>query len=223
MNPSQLSQILQLAPPGDQILFAVPVGSVVYSTNGPDSDQDFLVVLKETQNTTPPRIIHTRIQPTKPTHQTNQKIDILLQSVSQFLNSLYDGNIFAIECISVPGPLQIVPIPTPVKENYLQAIEKSTYRQKVREQAIEKSNSDWNHAIKSLTQNPNLKSKKQLWHSLRIPIFAHQILSSPTHRVTDSCAANDLWFDILTDPNEHPEHQESLWNPVRLNLLSQLG
>ena len=84
---------------------------------------------------------------------------------------------------------------------------------------IQRSNADWAKGLRRLGDEP-AASKKRLFHALRGPTFARQILARRT--ITDFAAANEYHAQIVRGPDDDPEWYESWVAPKRDELLEAL-
>ena len=177
-----------------ELRYACRVGSQVYGTAQPGSDEDFVVVRLGD---------HPRDLIRQP------EINVILQGETAFLASLAHQNLFALECLFVPPQHRLKDAHFPWKLD----------RRLLLAEISERSTSDFEKGIKTLAHEP-LKARKRLFHALRVPTFAGQILREG--RISDFSAANRYFEEIFTDPSEDPAHHDALWRPIWLGLLADL-
>lgn len=86
------------------------------------------------------------------------------------------------------------------------------------EAATEKSDSDWNKAVRGDTMTD--RGRKQIAHSIRVPMFAQQILRHT--RITDFECMLALHEEIVTDPSPDTAHYAEVYGPIRADMLARL-
>jgi predicted nucleotidyltransferase len=167
-------------------------GSQIYSTASETSDWDLLVVAK-----TP--------YPEKELVVDNFNIHIL--TLDRFLEGLTQQNIGRIECLMSPIILkQDIDIKwnlnIPAFRHFISHI----------------CSNSWVKAKKKLEQKDYYIGIKSLFHSLRIAIFAIQIIKYG--KIVDFTAANYIW-DKLISKNWTWQELDSEFKPLRNNLMSE--
>jgi hypothetical protein len=187
------------------------VGSRVYGTSGPDSDHDYVFV---------------GIIATGRDIVFDYGCSITVFSEDAFRESFANQNVFALEAMFTPEQLRLPPfviqgwLTTTGNRGWLDTTVDMGWKldkPKLVANATEKSDSDFARAIRTWGDP---KARKRLWHSLRVPMFAGQVL---THgRIIDYTAANDVFLEIMTDPSEDSAHFAEVWGPVRDQILKGL-
>jgi len=179
------------------VRLACRVGSRVYGTAGPTSDEDFLVVLA------------------KPGQKQDlafaDGINIVVHGIGTFQQALDDQSVFALEGFFAPSEHVLVPAKPPFKY--------SLDRKKLAISATEKSQADWQKGIKKFLDEPGA-SRKKLFHSLRVPAFALQIIK--TGKLTDFTVANAWFEDIMTGPDDNVDWYAEQFGKVRESLCTEL-
>ena len=196
-TPADYQRLLGLVGVKDEdVLLAVRVGSRVYGTAQPDSDEDFMVVLSGD---------------VKDDLLIRDKVNVTLRTKAGFQSSLDKQNVFALECYMVD--FNNIFKRTPPAFNW-----KGDWG-KLRLEALEKSQSDYAKAVRGPLMD--YKAKKRLWHSLRVPMFAKQVYQDGWIR--DFTEANELYWEIMTDPSDAAEYYANVWGAQRLTLIDSMA
>ncbi len=185
----------------NNILGCFPYGSRVYGTNKPDSDHDFILVMKEVSAESDR--LDSRDNP----------ISITTFSEAGFKQRVNEHKMFALECIFCPQEL--------ILKNELKfqfKLDKSNLRHSV----SEKCSKDWNQAKKRFSDSQDInpvtglryirkvyEGKKSLFHCFRMIDFAVQIIKKGKIEKFDSC--NELWEELFTDPSEDWQDYHDKW------------
>lgn len=192
--PSELDTLVRiLGASHEDVVWAVRVGSQVYGTAQESSDHDYMVALAKGKDTL----------------VKGEGIDIVVKSLQSFEDALDEHNIFALECY-------FAPIRASLKKTRVKRLKVNTGA--LLASANEKSLADYN---KGLREPMDYGCKKRLWHSLRVADFAFQIWRKGF--LDDYTSANEMYWDLMTDPSEDPAHYRNRWGPVRERLLSRLS
>lgn len=177
---------------------AYRVGSRVYGTAGPKSDEDFLFVLS------------------KPGQKLDlafgDDINIVVHGVATFQQALDDQSVFVLECFFASAEHVLV-VPRPAFGYKLD-------KKKLSISATEKSNADWQKAKKTFLDEPG-PARKKLFHSLRVPVFALQI--AKTGKLGDYAVANAWYKDIVSGPDDDFGWYEQRFDKLRNELTAELG
>lgn len=191
----RLLSILRVAPL--DVRAAYRVGSRVYGTAGPTSDEDFVVVLS------------------KPGQKQDlafaKGINIVIHGVTTFQTALDDQSVFALECHFAPAE-QVIFAPRP-------AFKYTLDRKKLALSATEKSNADWQKGKKKFLEEPG-PSRKKIFHSLRVPAFALQI--AKTGKLTDFTVANAWYKDLTQGPDDDFAWYEDRFGQTRQDICAEL-
>jgi predicted nucleotidyltransferase len=176
----------------DNVLCVFPYGSRVYGNNKPDSDYDYILVMKKV--VTESDRLDSRDNP----------ISITTYSEQAFKERINEHKIFALECIFCPEK-QILKN----KLNFQFKLNKSNLRHSI----SEKCSKDWNQAKKRFSNSQDInpvtgerylrkvyEGKKSLFHCFRMIDFANQIIEKGKIENFGSC--NELWEELYTDPSE---------------------
>lgn len=176
---------------------AYRVGSRVYGTAGPNSDEDFVVILS------------------KPGQKQDlafaDGINIVVHGVTTFQTALDDQSVFALECHFAPNEHVVVP-PRPAFKYVLD-------RKRLVISATEKSQADWQKGQKRFLDEPG-PSRKKIFHSLRVPAFALQIIK--TGKLTDFSVANAWHREIAQGPDDDSGWYAERFGKTRQNLCVEL-
>jgi hypothetical protein len=190
-----LASILRVDP--QSIRLACRMGSRVYGTAGPTSDDDFLVVLS------------------KPGQKQDLAfapgVNIVVHGVATFQQALDDQSVFALEGFFAPMEHTLVSAKPPFKY--------TLDRKKLAISATEKSRADWQKGCKKFLDEPK-PSRKKIFHSLRVPAFALQV--TRTGKLTDFAIANDWFEDLMTGPDDDANWYEDRFGKIRESMCSEL-
>ncbi len=191
----QLLGILKL--PDSAVRAAFRVGSRVYGTAGPGSDNDYLVVLEKPDQ--------------KQDLLFGRDVNVIVHGLRSFQSALDDGSVLAFEAVFAPPPHRLKE-PRPPFAFKLD-------RARLVESAIGRSTSDFEKARKRFSEEVE-PSKKKLYHALRVLLFAREL--AQTGKLETLGAANDYFEDILSDPSEDFAHYEARYGGVRAALCEEL-
>jgi predicted nucleotidyltransferase len=168
-------------------------GSRLYGCADENSDHDYVIIIDSKSK------INDIIK--------HKDVDIIIQDLNSFNNS---KSIFKYECLCSPtiytNNIQTV---FPLKIN----------KKEIFELAKEKSNSDYNKVDKLLNNGETKKADKKLFHSMRIPVFARQLIEH--QKIINFAEANCVWDDIKGNAFLLREDVEK-FNLIRLCLLKEL-
>lgn len=180
------------------VRLACRMGSRVYGTAGPTSDDDFLVVLA------------------KPGQKQDLAfapgVNIVMHGLITFQQALDDQSVFALEGHFVPREHCLVAAKPPFKY--------TLDRKKLAVSAMEKSLADWQKGRKKFLEEPG-PSRKKIFHSLRVPAFALQI--AKTGKLTDFSVANAWFEDLMTGPDEDLAWYDDQFGKIRESLCAELA
>jgi hypothetical protein len=176
---------------------AYRIGSRVYGTAGPTSDEDFVVVLSKAGQ--------------KQDLAFGEGINIVIHGVTTFQTALDDQSVFALECHFAPSE-QVLVTPRP-------AFKYTLDRKKLSISATEKSNADWQKGKKKFLEEPG-PSRKKIFHSLRVPAFALQV--AKTGKLTDFTAANVWHKKLSAGPDDDFAWYEQRFGKTRQDLCTEL-
>jgi predicted nucleotidyltransferase len=93
-------------------------------------------------------------------------------------------------------------------------------KKKLRHSINYTSNDSWNRGMIKIDGGDYFKGLKSIFHSIRIPIFAIQILNEGTIINWDS--ANGIWYDLIYN-HRTPEQLEERFKTMREELLNQFN
>lgn len=191
----RLLQVLRVS--GEDVRAAYRIGSRVYGTAGPTSDDDFVFVLS------------------KPGQKQDlafaEGINIVVHGIATFQKALDDQSVFALECHFAPRE-QVLVVPRP-------AFKYTLDRKKLAVSATEKSNADWQKGKKNFLDEPG-PSRKKIFHSLRVPAFALQV--AKTGKISDFTNANGWYKEIVAGPDDDFTWYEERFEKIRKDLCAEL-
>jgi hypothetical protein len=172
-------------------------GSRVYGTASPTSDEDFVAVLAR--------------RDARQDLAFAPGANVIVHGLDTFQDALADHSVLALECIFLP-PEHRLKDPRPPFAFKLD-------RGKLAASAGGRSAADFAKAGKRFADEP-APSKKKLFHSLRVPMFALQV--ARTGRISDYGEANGLWREIAARPDETWEPYQEAYGPLRDRLCREL-
>lgn len=181
-----------------QIAFACRCGSRVYGTAGPDSDEDFLVVLADAR--------------AKQDLLFRGGANFVIHGLESFREALAGQSVFALEGLFAPAAhrLKELRAPLPYKVD----------RARLSASASARSASDFGKAAKAFTDEPRA-AKKKLFHALRVPMFARQIVTRG--RIVDFREASPLWAEIAGRADTEWEAYARDYGRLREKLCEEIG
>jgi hypothetical protein len=194
--PARLLALLKIDP--SLLHAAYRVGSRVYGTAGPASDEDFVAILSRPGQ--------------KQDLAFGDRINVVLHGIETFQAALADQSVFALECLFAP-PEHVLKPPRPPFRHQLD-------RKKLIASATNRSTSDWQKAKKTFLEEP-APARKKLFHALRVPMFALQI--AQTGKLTDYTAANHFHAEIQRGPDDDFGYYADKFGPVRDALCADLA
>ena len=178
------------------ISLAVRVGSQVYGNSQEDSDTDFVVINRNAQ---------------KSDLLFGADYNVTIFSTEHFKKMLHEQSIFAFEILHTPPTHRLYEAGHPIFSNP---------DPKRLSQAVQvKAQADWNKGLKIIAHDQT-KGQKKLWHSLRLLIFARQLITSGL--IHDFTEANELFWELITHPSREAQDYSQWLLPIRNELHSAL-
>lgn len=187
----------------DNILSCFPYGSRVYKNNKPESDHDYILVMKNV------------ITESDRLDSRDNPISITTYSEEGFRQRVNEHKIFSLECIFCPDDLVLKN-----NINYQFKLDKS----KLRHSISEKCSKDWNQAKKRFSDSQGInpvtgeryvrkvyEGKKSLFHCFRMIDFAVQIIEHG--KIINFSSCNDFWEELYTDPSEDWNYYDEKFHP----------
>jgi hypothetical protein len=174
------------------------VGSRVYGTARPDSDEDFAVIL---EGPAPGRDV-----------VFGNRLNVVTQSVAAFEEALTENRVFALECLFAP-PVHTLKAP-------LRPFTFGLQLGRLLDSAREKSDSDFAKAEKRFALDRRL-AKKKLFHALRVPAFALEV--AQTGKLTRFEALAPLWLELWSDPSPSWTDHRERYGRIRERTLAELS
>jgi hypothetical protein len=198
MSPEYLGLLAIVKQPDAAVRAAFRVGSRVYGTAGPFSDHDYVVVLGS------------------PTQRQDllfaEGVNVTLHGGKSFEAALDDGSVFAFEALFAPPPHRLKE-PAPPFSFTLD-------RKKLCASAASRSTSDYEKARKRFADEVDA-SKKKLFHSLRVPLFALEL--ARTGKIEAFSAAGEWFEDIMSNPSEDFAAYEAEYGLIRRRMCDELS
>jgi hypothetical protein len=194
-----LAGVLRVLGKGDGEVAAVfRMGSRVYGTASPTSDEDFVAVLAR--------------RDARQDLAFAEGVNVVIHGLDTFQDALADHSVFALECFFLP-PEHRLKDPRPPFTFRLD-------RDKLATSASGRSASDFAKAGKRFAEEPG-PSKKKLFHALRVPLFALQV--ARTGRLHDYAEATGLWREIASRPETEWGPYLAEYGPRREQLCAELA
>lgn len=158
-------------------LYLCRVGSIVYGTNQSDSDEDFLLVSSS--------------EDCKRDLIRERKRSYTVVSRKDFINGLNAGNIFFFEALLVAKEHHIIDYDFKYK---------NFHKKNVFAYGKQKAEEDFRKAEKIISEMNYVdqKSRKRIFHSLRILRFTKELLESRGSYINYSCL--DLFLNVYSIP-----------------------
>jgi predicted nucleotidyltransferase len=175
-------------------------GSRVYGTSTLESDYDVIVVANSMNETTEIR---------------HEDLNIHVHTPDKFIRDLKELDMHNLECIFAPDRAKIME-----KVNYADANFKINPEQ-MKYKAMSQSFNSFHKAKMKMYDADVHVGAKSLFHSLRILMFAKQILKYG--RIDDFSEANEFWSEIKTDLTltKSETDGDQLWRYFKDKYLSQ--
>lgn len=165
--PTDLATLLSMLK-GRTVLAVVRSGSRLYGCAGPFSDEDFVAIVADG-----PRDLVRR-----------PGVNVIVQTLDQFKTAIREHSILAFETLFCPPEHRLLDSKELV---FAIRLDRGTLVAK----AVETSNSDFAKAEKRWG---DLTALKKLYHSIRVLMFARQILREG--RISNYSEANSVWAAI---------------------------
>lgn len=185
----------------DDLVAVFSYGSKVYGTASERSDDDYILVLKDTS---------LRKVEDLP---VSEHFDHTAYTVSQFEEKILAHEVSALECLWLRPGLRldlrhfsdvfVLDLPT-LRQSFSSKASNSFVKAK-KKFTVEKD------------RDPYI-AKKSLFHSLRILVFGMQIASYG--RIINYAAANRFWYKIKENKSERWEDYKAEWQPLYNRLSS---
>jgi hypothetical protein len=173
-------------------------GSRVYGTAGPGSDEDFVVVLADASARQDLLFVG--------------GVNVVVHGTGSFAKALADQSVFACEALFAPPPHRLKegrpPLPFRLDRDKLAA------------SARARSDADFKKAAKTFADEPRA-AKKKLFHALRVPIFARQLVQHRT--LVDFTEAAPLWVEIAARADLTWEPYAQAYGALRERICDWLG
>lgn len=175
-------------------------GSRVYGTATADSDYDVIVVANSMNEKT--EIIH-------------EDLNIHIWTPDKFIRDLKELDMHNLECIFAPDHARIMEKVNYVDKNF------SINPDKMKYAAMTQSFNRFHTAKIKILDGDIHRGTKSLFHSLRILLFAQQILKYG--RIEDFTEANQFWADIKLDLQltKNIKDGEEMWRYFKGRYIDQ--
>lgn len=181
-----------------QILNIYPYGSQVYGTATEDSDEDFVIVYKSS-------LLPSGAFKDNAISSEDKKIQGTCYSRSGFIDAINNYQICALECLYLPAD-KIVQQKMVFK---MYKFDKIDFAKKI----IETASSSWYHGTLSYRDGNIEYAKKNVFHAIRILLFARQIKKH--NKIVDYTAANEWKKIIFEDANFKPRTYMGLFMKLK--------
>lgn len=169
-------------------------GSQVYGTNNENSDYDYFIIGKSSVEAKEIKI---------------DDINVHVYTYDKFLADLNWHRIQNFECIYAP---QWAKVQEDIKfDNFKLDLNK------LRHSISHVNSNSWVKCKKKMEQDENYIGLKSLFHSLRIPMFAIQIIKYG--KIIDYTVANEMWADISIFTNW--EDLKEKYQPINNKIMSE--
>lgn len=174
------------------------LGSRVYGTAGHGSDHDYVVV---------------HADPKRPKDLVfGEGVNVILHGTRSFQEALDDQTMVALEAFFAPPEHTLRPLPRGDASYRLDPV-------LLRAKASERSTSDYKKAARTHDDEPG-PARKKLFHALRVPTFAAQILRHG--RLVDLTAASPLWPQIEALDGADWATLDATFGPLHRAALDEL-
>lgn len=150
----------------EDVIAILPYGSQVYGTANAQSDHDYIIVTKGAT-------LASGAFKQNAISNKDYTIQGVLYSRSGFINALDDYEIGAMECASLE-PDQIV-LSTPIFEKFVMGKERKWDENTMIKKIIQKASASWHIADQQAKDGFKDRSKKGIYHALRILKFGIQL------------------------------------------------
>jgi len=191
-------ELLALIRRGDAEVHSVfRCGSRVYGTAGPASDEDFVVILADRK--------------AKKDLLFRGGANFVIQGVDAFRDAIAEQSVFALECLFLP--------PAHKLKETRGAFAFKLDKKRLAGSATGRSDADFAKAARTFDAEPDA-AKKKLFHALRVPTFARQIMERG--RIFDYAAASPLWNEIRDRDDIEWEPYARAYGPMRERLCESL-
>ena len=194
INPPNLSKerVLELCKvPPHKLRGICLYGSQVYGNQNRHSDYDFLVIAC-TMNA------HKEFN--------DGYYNVHIKTPDRFYDELIDHKMSALECLYAPKFARIHDLKLQGLENF------SITPAKLQRKSLSESHNSWNKARMMINDGDMYRGMKSIWHSLRILLFADQILNEGY--IFDFSEANNYWEEIN-------ESNAVKWNEFKKLLINK--
>lgn len=178
-----------------------PYGSKIYGTSNEYSDDDFIIVFKSA-------LLESGSFKDNAISSEDRMIQGTCYSRGGFIDAINNYQINALECIFLPDELVIQKI-FPFK---LQKFNEKDFAKNI----IKAASSSWYFSKMAFKDEDIERSKKNMYHSIRILDFGIQIKDEK--KIYDYSKSNPIYHDIMNDDDFHPKK----WNDEFINLSNLL-
>lgn len=199
MSAMEYADLLRLLRRTDaEIRCACRCGSRVYGTFGPRSDEDFTVVLAD--------------RGARQDLLFRDGKNVVIHGIGTFEKALSEQSVFALEALFAPAEHRL--------KEARPAIPWRLDAAKLAASASARSASDFAKAAKTFEEEP-FAAKKKLFHAIRIPMFARQVIAKG--RIVDFTEAAPIWREIEAREDLDWEAYARDYAPLRERLTTDLA
>lgn len=172
-------------------------GSHVYGTASSTSDEDFVVLLHDSN--------------TRPDLLFRPQVNVNVHSIFSFQTSLNKHSIFALECFFLPQEHRL-------KESSPK-LQCTLNAKTIFESANKRALSDFKKSARCFEHEP-FASKKKLFHAIRVLMFARQLIRH--HTIVDYAEANSIWYELCKETDQQWSTYPLKYEPLFEQLLYEI-
>jgi len=187
-----------------EVLNIYHYGSHVYGTNTPESDHDFIIVMKA-------GILDSGGFKDNAISNEDESIQGVVYSRGGFQDAINNYEIGALECLFLHED-QILQAKWPYKLTKL-------VHKDMAKKIISRASNQWHIAKYQYTDGEIGRAKKGIWHAMRILIFGIQLKENSV--ILDYGAANDIKKVIDNDKDFNPKKYLDFFNSMRERLKTK--
>jgi len=199
MNAEEVIEALGIE---GEVLNIYPYGSYIYGTNTPESDKDFIIVMKS-------GLLDSGAFRDNAISNKDESIQGVIYSRGGFQDAINNYEISALECLFIPED-KIIRKTWPYK---LTKIVNKDLAKKI----IAKASASWHIAKHQYTDDEIDRAKKGIWHALRILTFGIQLKDSG--KIKNFAIANTFKTIIDNDndfsPKKYISYRDILMEELR--------
>jgi len=193
----------------EDVIAILPYGSQVYGTANAQSDHDYIIVTKGST-------LASGAFKQNAISNSDYSIQGVLYSRGGFINALDDYEIGAMECASLTDD-QVV-LTTPIFEKFVVGKERKWDEKTMVKKIIQKASASWHIADMQAKDGFKDRSKKGIYHALRILKFGLQLKEH--QKIVDFTEGSEFKYTFSSIPDEEFDTRDYI--EVRDELMAQL-